>query len=353
MTPAASLFPTLTARFPSTRYQGSKAKLAGWIWRQVAGLEFETCADLFGGTGAVAHRLKLEGKRVTYNDALKFNHLFGRALIENSLVRLEPDEIDRVLSRKPGRSHPSFVQDTFHDIYFTDEENEWIDRTFGNIRESRNPYKHALAFFALCQACMVKRPYNLFHRKNLYIRQADVERSFGNKTSWDRPFEHWFRAFAAEANDAVFDNGHENRALNLDAAELPGDYDLVYIDPPYTSSRGVSVDYLDFYHFLEGLARYDVWGSLIDFESKHRRLRTQPSDWTDKSRILSAFERVFARYQDSIIVVSYRSDGIPSEPELVGLLRQYKRNVRAARSGKYKYVLSKNGESSEILLIGA
>jgi len=80
--------------FPSTRYQGSKARLADWIWEQIADLNFHTCLDAFGGTGAVAYRLKQEGKAVTYNDRLRFNYLIGRALVENSRVRLSLDEVD-------------------------------------------------------------------------------------------------------------------------------------------------------------------------------------------------------------------------------------------------------------------
>ena len=30
----------IAGKFPSTRYQGSKAKLANWIWEQVAGPRF-------------------------------------------------------------------------------------------------------------------------------------------------------------------------------------------------------------------------------------------------------------------------------------------------------------------------
>ena len=78
-----TFFPELTATFPATRYQGSKAKLIDWIWSRLAGLAFDTCLDAFGGTGAVAYRLKQAGKQVTYNDALRFNYYFGRALIEN------------------------------------------------------------------------------------------------------------------------------------------------------------------------------------------------------------------------------------------------------------------------------
>lgn len=347
-----ALFPGLTAEFPSTRYQGSKAKLAQWIWDQVADLDFLTCLDAFGGTGAVAYRLKQERKVVTYNDLLRFNYYIGLALVENGLVSLTPDKVDWLLQRHPQTAYPSFVQDNFSDIYFTDEENAWIDQTIANIRQLDDPYEFALAFFALCQACVIKRPYNLFHRKNLYIRLAEVDRSFGNKTTWDRPFDEWFRVFVDEANRAVFDNGQRNRALNLDAADVPGEYDLVYIDPPYISNRGVAVDYLDFYHFLEGLTMCDDWDQRIDRRSKHHRLKPQPGEWTNKSQIHAAFDRLFKRYQDSIIVVSYRSDGIPSESELVFLLKRYKRHVRAEHFGQHKYVLSTNSESGEILLIG-
>jgi adenine-specific DNA methylase len=77
-----------------------------------------------------------------------------------------------------------------------------------------------------------------------------------------------------------------------------------------------------------------------------------PSEWTDKSRIHAAFDRLFRRYRQSIIVVSYRSDGIPSEAELIELLEKYKRTVRVEHYGHYKYVLSTNSQSQEMLLIG-
>ena len=342
----------IAGKFPSTRYQGSKAKLANWIWEQVSDLDFFTCLDAFGGTGAVGYRLKQEGKQVTYNDCLRFNYHIGVALIKNSHARLTPDEVEWLLQRHQIIAYHSLVESNFTDVYFTDEENAWIDQTITNIRQINDPYKLALAFFALCQSCIVKRPYNLFHRKNLYIRLADVKRSFGNKTSWDKPFDEWFRIFVQEANEAVFDNGQRNAALNMDAAAAPNEYDLVYIDTPYISRKGSSVDYHWYYHFLEGLAMYDIWDEMIDYSSKHLRLKARQSKWGDKRQIHAAFDSVFRRHQDSIIVVSYRSDGIPSEQELLLLLQRYKRHVTVRHYGEYQYVLSTNGKSREILLIG-
>jgi len=256
-----------------------------------------------------------------------------------------------VLDRHPGINYPDFIQRTFSGIYFTDGENAWLDQVVYNIDHLlTNPFKQALARFALYQACIAKRPYNLFHRANLYMRQAQVQRSFGNKATWDTPFEVHFRAFAAEANAAVFDNGRDNMAICGDALEAPTDVDLVYIDPPYVSHKGVGVDYLEFYHFLEGLSAYETWPQRIDYRTKHRRLKRQESPWIKPDRVLAAFEAVVARYRQSILVVSYRSDGIPSRDALMKVLGQHKHRVIEANKSQ-KYVLSKR-DSDELLLIG-
>jgi len=352
LTQQPSLFPNLTASFPSTRYQGSKAKLVDWIWEQICDLDFVTCLDAFGGTGSVAYRLKQEKKQVTYNDILRFNYYFGLGLIENSHIRLDSETINWLLQHHRFVNYDNIVQRNFHDIYFTDEENAWIDQTIANIYHLTNPYEFSLAFFGLCQSCMVKRPYNLFHRKNLYLRFADVERSFGNKTTWDRPFEDWFRIFVDEANQAIFDNDKRNKALNQNALSISEPYDLVYIDTPYISQTGSNVDYRSFYHFLEGMTIYNEWEAVIDFDSKHKRLIPQTSVWTDKRRIQSGFDKLFKHHRDSILVVSYRTDGVPSELELVELMKKYKRYVNVVHFGQYKYVLSNNSESKEMLIIG-
>lgn len=49
-------------------------------------------------------------------------------------------------------------------------------------------------------------------------------------------------------------------------------------------------------------------------------------------------------------MVSYRSDGIPSESELKELICQYKTKIK--KYGNYKYALSKNKKSEELLFIG-
>lgn len=339
-------------KFPQTRYQGSKRKLLRWIWDHIKDLDFTTCLDALGGTGCVAYLLKVQRKAVTYNDLLRSNYLIGKALVENSHTKLEPHEVEQLIRRHPSVAYPDFIQRTFRGIYFNSKENAWLDTVCGNIKHLGDEYKQAVAYYALFQACIVKRPYNLFHRANLYMRTSDVPRSFGNKATWDRPFEEHFRKYALEASEAVFDSGVPCLALNQDVFEMERNFDLVYIDPPYMNRKGVGPDYFAFYHFLEGIADYDRWASRIDETKKHLPLRSPGKCiWLDRKRVLDAFDALFEKFSKSILVISYRTDGIPSPDQLVALLRHHNKKIRNFSNKNYKYVLSSNGSSREALIV--
>ena len=72
---------------------------------------------------------------------------------------------------------------------------------------------------------------------------------------------------------------------------------------------------------------------------------------TDKNKIYSDFDKLFEKFRDSILVISYRSDGIPSIEELINILRRYKQTIHEIKRKDYKYALSTN-EIEEVLLIG-
>lgn len=342
-------------KFPSTRYQGSKVKILDWIWDNIKDMEFNTVLDLFGGTGSVSYMLKARGKSIIYNDVLKFNSIIGKAIIENSDVILTDDEVEEILSYNNKYEYKTIIQDNFKDIFYLDEENKWLDMVVTNILNIKNEIKQSIAWFALFQSCISKRPYNLFHRANLYIRTQDVERSFGNKATWDKPFETHFRAFVKEANESIFCNGMRNLSMNYDCFQFPNEEykcDLVYIDTPYISKSGKGTDYLDFYHFLEGMVNYNEWEEMILDKYKHKTLKGRGENvFIKKKEILNAFDKLFSKFKDSIIVVSYRVDGIPSEYEIETLLKKYKSNVKEVCAKEYKYALAKSA-TYELLFIG-
>jgi adenine-specific DNA methylase len=338
-------------KLPTTRYQGSKNKIAAWIWDNLKNLGFDTVLDGFGGTGVVSYLFKKYGKEVTYNDYLSFNATIARAIIENNAETLSEQAVSDIIRRQAGFTYDNVISRYFEDIYFNDYENEWLDVVVQNIEVFLHGYNRDLALYALFQSCIAKRPYNLFHRKNLYMRESEVNRSFGNKATWDKPFPDHFRCFAREVNNLVFDNGRENHVREGDVLDIEGDFDLVYLDPPYTSAKGVSVDYRDFYHFLEGLTDYRGWQEKIDFGSKHRRLKRRYNPWNDPKAIKGVFVSTLKKFRESKIAISYRADGIPTVAELEDSLRDVKKTVEIKVFDNYKYVLS-NSASAEVLIIG-
>jgi adenine-specific DNA-methyltransferase len=339
----------LDQKFPSTRYQGSKYKLTNWIKEKIQYLDFDSVLDGFGGTGSVSFLFKTMGKKVYYNDYLKFNSIIGKALIENNDTVLSEDSLNFVLQKREDCNYKTFIADNFEDIYFTNPENQWLDIVIQNILQLENEYEQAIAFFAIYQSCIIKRPYNLFHRKNLYVRTAEIKRSFGNKKTWDTEFEKHFRKFVAEANNSVFNNYRDNISINKDIFEIDKTLDLVYFDPPYISKKGVGVNYLDFYHFLEGMTDYYNWDKKIDILSNHKKLSNQGDKWSNKTLILDNFKKLIAQFQDSIIVISYRDDGIPSVDQLIYILEKYNKKIEI-HYFEYQYVLS-NSKSQEVLII--
>lgn len=352
-------------KFPVTRYQGSKRKIVSWIYENIKDLRFKTALDGFGGSSTVSYLFKKMGKDVTYNDKLRFNYLIGKALIENQSVKFLDEDLLNLKQRQSRITYSETIQKNFKSVYYLKRENEWLDLIAPNILQMNHytgsvlDYKKAIAYYALFQACLIKRPYNLFHRKNLNLRTAKVERNFGNKTTWDKSFDNYLSKFITEANSLVFDSKTQCRSLNESIFDLDENgYDLVYLDPPYLRNEASpeSSNYLAYYHFLEGLSHYDTWEQMIDHSKGHLPLKqvSSSNDFTT-ANAKERFEEMLLKFKRSKIVLSYKKGGEPSIEYLVKLMKKFKRNV-STRSIKYSYALNRqNGDAKynrEVLIIG-
>ncbi|MCH7592153.1 MAG: hypothetical protein IH989_05170 [Planctomycetes bacterium] len=65
------------------------------------------------------------------------------------------------------------------------------------------------------------------------------------------------------------------------------------------------------------------------------------------------FARLFSHFRESILVVSYRSDGTPPIEQIAEMLGAVKSNVRVITMDRNQYALSTRRNSREILLIGS
>ena len=127
-------------------------------------------------------------------------------------------------------------------------------------------------------------------------------------------------------NGSVFDNGKTNRSVwgnALDLTEVAAD--LVYMDPPYYTPKSDN-EYVRRYHFLEGLAR--DWNDVqIQTDTKTKKFRSYPTPFATRDGAVDAFTALFKRYANSIIIVSYSSNSLPTKDEMVSLMSKYKNHV--------------------------
>ncbi len=326
-------FPRQVSAYPPTRFMGSKSKLLSEIWSVASQFKFDTAVDLFAGSGIVGYMFKVQGKRVISNDYMAMSATFAKAMIENNSVVLPMDEAEKLLIEQGASNH--FVAETFQGLYYKDEENALIDVLRTNIAVIREPYKRAIAMTALIRACTKKRPRGIFTYTG--------ERYNDGRKDLQKTLAQQFLEAVEAVNKAVFDNGQQNRARHGDAMELRVEQaDLVYIDPPYFSPLSDN-EYVRRYHFVEGLAR-DWQGVEIQQHTLTKKFKSYPTPFSTRNGAADAFDRLFKKFADSILIVSYSSNSLPTQDEMVAIMSKYKKHVEVIPVN-YKYSFGNQGKA--------
>ena len=325
--------PEQVSAYPPTRFMGSKSKLLSEIWSVASQFNVDTVVDLFSGSGIVGYMFKAQGKSVISNDYMAMSATFTKAMIENNTVTLPLEEAERLLVTHKESDH--FVSTKFKGLYYTDEENDLIDTLRTNIAAIRDPYKHAIAMTALIRACTKKRPRGIFtYTGHTYDDgRKDLQKSLA---------EQFLDAVEA-VNSAVFDNGKVNRSKRGDAMDLRVEQaDLVYIDPPYYSPLSDN-EYVRRYHFVEGLAR-DWKGVEIQENTQTKKFKSYPTPFSTRKGAADAFDRLFKKFANSILIVSYSSNSLPTQDEMVAIMAKYKKHVEVIPID-YKYSFGNQNEA--------
>ena len=325
--------PEQVSAYPPTRFMGSKSKLLSEIWAVASQFSINTVVDLFSGSGIVGYMFKTQGKSVVSNDYMAMSATFTKAMVENNGVTLPLEEAKQLLNARKESDH--FVATKFQGLYYTDEENDLIDTLRTNIATIHDPYKHAIAMTALIRACIKKRPRGIFTYTG---HRYDDGRKDLQKTLADQFLE------AVEAvNGAVFDNGMVNRSKCGDAMDLRVEKaDLVYIDPPYYSPLSDN-EYVRRYHFVEGLAR-DWKGVEIQEHTQTKKFKSYPTPFSTRKGAADAFDKLFKKFANSILIVSYSSNSLPTQDEMVAIMAKYKQHVEVIPID-YRYSFGNQNEA--------
>lgn len=340
----------LVTRFPTTRFYGSKRRQVEWIRDSVASLKTGNVLDLFGGTATTSLLFRSLGHHVIFNDALEFNRVCARALSKRPRGFGRKDLDDFCNSIEPKRG---FVAKTFDRRFYRRNENMWLDGAIDAISLIGNSHHRDIVYYCLIQACLMKRPFNLFHRANLYLRQNFTSSSFGNKTTWETPFSIHMRKAYSELELAWGISCGGLRVVKDEGEIDSGSVDIVYLDPPYIPSSKKSIEsYIFRYHFLEGLVRPEEWPAMVDMASPIRCFKPEyfPREWVREEQIIEGLRELIDVYGNASFVMSYAAGASPDVARIRRIFRKEFSSEQVFRK-KYGAALSKT-QREELLFIG-
>lgn len=346
--------PEKIKKIPTTRFYGSKRKLLPWIYENIKTLQFNTVLDGFGGTGSVSLLFKSMNKNVTYHDAFCFSNHVAQTVLGDKLSISKQAFEGFINEIKP---QDGLISKTFKGLYYKDDENRWLDGFLTKLLSSNlTTQETSLYMYTLYQACLKKRPFNIFHRTNLNLRlNKEIVRRFGNGTTWERPFAELMMKAYEELLTALWKGRGKIKILKPSCvSHIRNGYDLVYLDPPYISQNENNNrdNYWRRYHFLEGLSNYHEWNKLIDRKTSLKSMVTPKTFlvWSRKATFRDKLYALIRKHRQSIVVLSYVSDSFPDENDIAVHFKSLFFDV-SIHSLEHTHALSKQ-KKRELLFIG-
>jgi adenine-specific DNA-methyltransferase len=321
------------------RYIGNKTRLLGFIHRglRARGILPGRAVDPFSGTASVGRALKRWGHSVAASDIMMYGYVFARAYIEV----VAPPRFDAIAGTTGGPElrhvlawlntlppRPGFIHEhyspggsagaTHGRMYFTpdnagriDAARDCIEAWFRDGRIGQDGYHTLLA-------ALIEAADRVANTTGVYAAFVKSWQSNAHRPLQLRPHVH-------------FNGNHCSAALRdaCAAVEEAGEFDLLYLDPPYNARQ-----YASYYHIPELIAR-GWYAEPVQLRGKTGLIDdgSQRSDWSSSRRCEAVFERLVASARCRHIVMSYNAEGIIPEPTIERVLKQHGRRATYARYG--------------------
>jgi len=324
-------------QMPEPQYLGAKYTFLPWIKKFIP-RQVETVLDAFSGSQSVSFLFKQMGLKTITNDFLNFNHQIGKSLIENSKYRLEDKDIEILFHNTNNKESFQLIESTYTDLFFERDEAKFLDNFRANIELLDNEYKQALAFTVINRSMTRKITMGHFAHTQALVYAQNPDRIRRNR-SLIRPIKDIFLELLPKYNNAVFDNGQENKSYQSNILELLPIHekiDLVYFDPPYCDSHA---DYQGFYHLLETYTEYWKDKSFINGTKRYDPLLY--SGFDKKRDAINSLTKLFELSEGiPYWLISYNDRSYPKINEFEDLISTYrdvqieKKTYQNGRGGK-------------------
>ena len=230
-------------------YYGNKRKLCpamfNFLSKFLSRDEWQnmTFVDAFLGSGAVSLYAKAQGFKVICNDIAERSYIAGKALIENNETKIPPEDMDRLFM--PNSKHKNFILINFTPDVFGSSHASFLDNAFANA----NSY---LAKYLLIKYIFQIRPFSKFSSPNAFNRPFAEGRFDEIKRTYMRHLQdnlkpplYILQKEKYEVNEGVFTNGHKNEVHKTDVYDFVHrmEGDVLYLDPPYSSTLACEDEY--------------------------------------------------------------------------------------------------------------
>jgi adenine-specific DNA-methyltransferase len=311
------------------RYIGNKTRLLGFIRRVLRsrGIVPGHAVDPFSGTASVSRALKRWRFRVAASDIMQYGYILARAYVEvQATPRFEgvahetggPElrDVLRFLNALPGEH--GFITEhycpaggvgaAYGRMYFTPVNAGRIDAIRLCIHRWQSAGRIDADAADTLLAALIEAADRVANTTGVYA--AFVK-------SWQPNAR---RSLQLRMPPLIPGNGSTAARLEAaDAVNEAGDFDLLYLDPPYNARQ-----YAGYYHIPELLARgwfdgpVELRGKAGLIEDDDRR-----TAWSSSRNCEDAFEALVATARCRHIVMSYNAEGIIPEATIERVLRTY------------------------------
>ncbi len=246
-------------------YLGGKRRLCPLIFREVdrivprrhwRGLTF---LDAFLGGGSVALYAKAQGLAVVACDIAERSIVVGRALVENSRVRLSREDVLRLTA--PSSDAPGPIEQTCAPKVFTAAQARLLDRALAQAEASCDPAKGALLRLLAIRMALLAHPMSQVRAGTIHRLESGEYESITESCLYHyvdgmrltRPEK--LMQIARQINAGIFEG--RARVLKQNVLEaLPEIYaDVAYFDPPYPGVMSYEREYKVIDEILEGRSR--------------------------------------------------------------------------------------------------
>lgn len=269
------------------RYIGNKTKLLNEIFNCAEQFNLSknyTFADLFAGTGVVSYMFASKGHETILNDILYSNYVAYQAWFSSEIFNNKKIEeyINFFNSIDSKQLKNNYFSDIYGDKYFSINDSKKI----GYIRQFLEENK------------------TLFNEREFYILLTALLYFTDRIANTVGHFEYFLSKKPKDTQIKIENLNIQqlpsSEIYNIDSNELAKqiEADIIYIDPPYNARQ-----YVNFYHVLENLAR---WNKPTEFEGNSMKFkRDELKSGYSRSSAPLLFDDLISSLKCKLIIVSY------------------------------------------------